>query len=70
MTPDQERQLFDYLCRHRPLREWLLAQQGPLVKTLVSAADIEHIRRAQGQMQFIEKLLDRLAAAESAAKQR
>lgn len=70
MTPEKEAQLFDYLCRHRPLKEWLEDQRKPLIATLVSAVDIEQIRRAQGQMQLIDRIVTRLDAAESAAKQR
>lgn len=70
LTPAQEGQLFDYLCRHRPLREWLEDQRQTQVKTLVTAVDIELVRRAQGQVQFLDRMLDKLDAAESAAKQR
>lgn len=70
MTPEKETQLFDYICRHRPFREWLEDQRKPLIATLSSAIDIEQIRRAQGQMQFIDRIVARLDAAESAAKQR
>lgn len=68
MTRDKEAILFDYLCRHRPLNEWLADQMAEQVKVLMVCNDVEMIRKAQGAAAFIKSMQDRLSAAESAAK--
>ena len=68
MTREQEQQLFDHLCRHRPLRKWLEAQMAEQVRILLVNPDNDMLRKAQGAAQFIKSFQDRLAAAESAAK--
>lgn len=68
MTRDQETQLFDYLCRHRPLKEWLAEQMTKQIEILTVNPDHGAIQKAQGAAGFIKLLTDKLAAAESAAK--
>jgi hypothetical protein len=64
----KEAELFDSLCRMPRLREWLGEQLAQQVKILVVNPDVEQLRKAQGQAQFIQLMLDKLATAESAAK--
>lgn len=63
-------ELFDYLCRHRPLKEWLQGQLASQTETLVASNDIERIRQAQGQARFIKSMIEKLDAAEKSAKSR
>lgn len=68
VTREQEAKLFDYLCRHAPLREWLDQQLAEQIKVLLVNPDIDTIRKAQGAAAFVKSMQDRLSAAESAAK--
>lgn len=68
MTREQEQQLFDHLCRHRPLQEWLQAKLDEQIKILLVNPDNDLLRKAQGAAQFIKSFQDQLAASESAAK--
>lgn len=68
MTREKEAILFDYLCRHKPLREWLEDQLQRQVEILLVNPDHASVVKAQGASGFIKGFLDRLAAAESAAK--
>lgn len=68
MTRDQEAQLFDYLCRHRPLKEWLEAQMTTQINVLLVNQDHGQLQKAQGAAAFIKLFTDRLTAAETAAK--
>jgi len=70
MSPSETKELFDYLCRHRPLATWLREQRDTQVKILVVNNDIDTIKQAQGQARFLDLMLDKLAAAEQAAKTR
>ena len=63
-----EAELFDYLCRQRKLREWLEEQLDTQLKILVVNPDVEQLRLAQGRAQMLQTILDRLTAAETAAK--
>lgn len=63
-----ESELFDRLFRERRLQEWLREQLDAQMKVLVVNPDMEQIRKAQGSAQFITAMLDKLSAAESAAK--
>lgn len=64
----REAELFDTLCRNARVREWLLDQMARQVKILVVNPDVEALHRAQGRAQFIQQMLDRLIAAEFAAR--
>lgn len=68
MTREQETQLFDYLCRHRPLKEWVEAQLAKQVEILLVNPDRDTILKAQGAAGFVKLFQDKLTAAESAAK--
>lgn len=68
MERAKEAELFDGLCRNRRVREWLDEQLAEQVKILVLNPDTEQLRKAQGRAQFIQLMLDKLGAAESAAK--
>lgn len=68
MTRDKEAQLFDYLCRHKPLREWLEGQLKRHVSVLMVNADHAALMKAQGACAFINAFLDRINAAEESAK--
>jgi hypothetical protein len=70
VTQQETATLFDYLCRHKPLAQWLVEQRDTQIKILVSNNDINMIKQAQGQARFIELMLDKLNAAEQAAKKR
>jgi hypothetical protein len=70
MTREKEAILMDYLCRHKPLMEWLADQMAEQVKILVVNPSHEHILKAQGAAGFIKLMQDKLTAAESAAKSR
>lgn len=70
MNRSVESQLFDWLTRHRPLKEWLQAQLDSQINTLVASNDIELLRKAQGQAQFIRMMIEKLDAAEKLAKAR
>ena len=68
MTREKEAILFDYLARHKPLREWLEGQFQRQIEILLVNPDHAAIVKAQGASGFIKTMLDRLDAAESAAK--
>lgn len=68
MERAKEAELFDALCRNRRVREWLEEQLAEQFKVLVLNPDVEQLRRAQGRAQFIQQMLDKLSAAETAAK--
>lgn len=68
MDRNKETELFDHLCRTPRLKEWLADQLASQYKILVVNPDVEQLRKAQGQAQFIQHMLDKLTAAESAAK--
>ena len=70
MTPQETAVLFDYLCRHKPLAQWLREQREAQVTVLVSNNDINMVKQAQGQARFIDSMLNKLDAAEQAAKKR
>lgn len=70
MDPSKTKALFDDLCRYRPLKEWLQAQLDSQINTLVASNDIELLRKAQGQAQFIRMMIEKLDAAEKLAKAR
>jgi hypothetical protein len=63
-----ESELFDRLFRERRLTEWLREQLDAQVKVLMVNPDVEQLRKAQGAAQVITAFLDKLTAAESAAK--
>lgn len=60
--------MFAQLCRNRPLKEWLAEQLAEQDKILRVNPDNDTLRKAQGRAQFIMSFLDKLAAAEQAAK--
>lgn len=68
MDRNKEAELFDHLCRYTRVREWFEEQLGTQIKVLTVNPDIEQLRKAQGAAQFINVVLDKLKAAESAAK--
>jgi len=70
MDQAKTKELFDWLCRHRPLKEWLQSQLDQQMKTLVASNDIEMLRQAQGQARFINSMIEKLDAAEKLAKAR
>lgn len=61
ITPTQETQLFESLARSQPLlKTWLEGELAKATKTLMSAVEIDQLRRAQGTAQHIKSILDRL----------
>jgi hypothetical protein len=62
LTPDQERQLFESLGRDARFKDWLKQELDSVTKILVSAVEVDVLRKAQGQAQFIVKLQKRLDA--------
>lgn len=70
MTREKEIILFDWLFRHRPLREWLQDQLGKQIEILMSSKEHDVLMKAQGAAWFIKDMLGRLDAAESAANKR
>jgi hypothetical protein len=69
MDRAQEAALFARLISERRLKEWLADQLAGQVKILLVNQDVEALRKAQGSAQFIQAFLDRLTAAETAARQ-
>jgi phosphoribosylpyrophosphate synthetase len=67
MTRDKEAQLFDYLCRHKPFKEWLAVQMARQVEILLVNPDHGALQRAQGAAGFIKLMTEKLTAAESVA---
>lgn len=63
-----ETKMWGDLWRHRPLKEYLEEQLQAQYEILAVNPDVEKLRMAQGRAQFIKQMLDRLTAAESAAK--
>lgn len=70
MTRDKEAVLFDWLVRHKPLREWLNDQLTKQVEILMSSREHDVLMKTQGVAWFIKDMLSRLDAAESAASKR
>lgn len=68
MDRAKEAELFDYLARHRPLKEWLEKQLAEQMAILLINPDHSVIRKSQGAAEFITRMQDRLSAAEKAAK--
>ena len=68
MDKVKESELFAYLCRHRPLKEWLEHQLKRQVDVLMVNPDRDVILKAQAACAFIKTVLDKLEAAEAAAK--
>lgn len=64
----QESDLFDYLARHRPLKDWLESQVAEQVRILKVNPNLDQLLKAQGQVQCLQLMLDKLVAAESAAR--
>jgi hypothetical protein len=58
----QEHQLFEGLARNPRLREWLLGQIGKQHEILVKAVEETQIRRAQGNVQALQQIIDNLDA--------
>lgn len=68
MDRKHEAELFDHLCRQRRLKEWLDEQMRSQHEILVVNPNVDQLRIAQGRAQMIQLMLDKLNAAESAAK--
>lgn len=68
MTREKEASLFEQLWRNRQLREWLETQLQRQVEILLVNPDHASLIKAQGASGFIKGFLDRMDAAESAAK--
>lgn len=68
MERTKEVELFEWLSRNSRVKEWLADQMADQVKILVVNPDVEALHRAQGRAQFIQQMLDRLIAAEFAAR--
>lgn len=64
----KEAELFDYLARHRPLKEWLDKALAEQMAILLVNPDHGVIRKAQGAAEFITRMQDKLSASEKAAK--
>jgi hypothetical protein len=61
LTSLQESQLFESLARSHPaLTTWLQGELAKTTKTLISAVEIDQLRRAQGAAQLAKLMLDRL----------
>jgi hypothetical protein len=54
--------LFESLGRDARLKDWLKQELDSVTKILVSAVEVDALRKAQGQAQFIVKLQKRLDA--------
>jgi hypothetical protein len=66
LTPAQAKELstFAALNANFPtLRVWLLEQRESAVTQMVKNMDIDMLRRAQGKIEFIDKMTDLLASA-------
>lgn len=63
-----EADLFTRLAGERRLKEWLQSQLDAQVKVLMVNPDVEVLRKAQGASAFITQVMDKLTAAEKAAK--
>lgn len=70
MDRAKETELWDHLCRTPRLKEWLQEQFDEQTAILVVNPDVEQLRKAQGRAQFAKAMIDKLAAAEAAAKKR
>lgn len=70
MDRAKETELFDHLCRTPRLKEWLQEQFDEQTAILVVNPDVEQLRKAQGRAQFAKNMIDKLTAAEAAAKKR
>lgn len=70
MDRAKETELWDHLARTPRLREWLQEQFDEQTAILVVNPDVEQLRKAQGRAQFAKAMIDKLAAAEAAAKKR
>lgn len=68
MDRKQEAELWDHLCRQRRLKEWLSEQLQSQHEILVVNPNVDQLRIAQGRAQMVQLMLDKLDAAESAAK--
>jgi hypothetical protein len=68
MDKAQESQLFDHLCRHRPLSEWLTDQLSKQVSVLLVNSDPMTLAKAQGAAAFIKVFQDKIIAAENSAR--
>lgn len=68
MTKDQEAKLFDHLMRVPQFKQWVLGQMDKQVEVLKMNPDHATILKAQGACSMLKLILDRLDAAESAAK--
>lgn len=62
--------MWDFICRTPRLKEWLLEQFDEQTAILVVNPDMEQLRKAQGRAQFIKLMMEKLNAAEAAAKKR
>jgi hypothetical protein len=54
--------LFESLGRDARFKDWLKQELDSVTKILVSAVEVDVLRKAQGQAQFIVKLQKRLDA--------
>lgn len=70
MTREHEAQLWGALCRTPRLKEWFQEQYDEQTAILVVNPDVEQLRKAQGRAQLLKHLMDKLTAAEAAAKKR
>lgn len=68
MTKEQEAKLFDHLMRVPQFKQWVLGQMDKQVEVLKMNPDHATILKAQGACSMLKLILDRLDAAESAAK--
>lgn len=70
MDRAKEAELFDHLCRTPRLKEWFQEQYDEQTAILVVNPDVEQLRKAQGRAQLLKQFMDKLTAAEAAAKKR
>jgi hypothetical protein len=68
MDKANEAQLFDHLCRYKPLREWLSEHMDKQVSVLMVNPDHGAVLKAQGAVAFIKAFQDRIIAAENSAR--
>jgi hypothetical protein len=68
MTKEQEAKLFDHLMRVPQFKQWVLGQMDRQVEILKVNVDHAVILKTQGACSMLKLILDRLDAAESAAK--
>lgn len=61
LTQMREEELFETLSRNRDFRVWLEQELAKQNKVLATAAEIDHLRKAQGKAQLLMNLIERVS---------